>query len=65
MSKWRQHAEKQKSRGGETTPNLTMNLRCVLKRDKTQVIEQLVEYRNSNGMVVTTEWVEIPVIFEE
>nr|DAV86453.1 MAG TPA: hypothetical protein [Caudoviricetes sp.] len=41
-----------------------MNLHLVIHKDGSQRIEQLVEYRNSKGLVVSTEWVEIPVIYE-
>nr|DAD84418.1 MAG TPA: hypothetical protein [Podoviridae sp. ctUS21] len=41
-----------------------MNLHLVIRKDGSQRIEQLVEYRNSKGLVVSTEWVEIPVIYE-
>lgn len=45
-------------------PNPTMNLRLVHRRDGSVSVEQMVEYRNSTGLVVDTEWVAIPVIYE-
>lgn len=66
MSKgWSQFSKKAKEQGAEnTTAHLTMNLRCVVYKGE-HIIEQLVEHRNSNGMVVTTEWVAIPVIYTQ
>lgn len=63
MSKWDQFKKKDED-SSDTTPHLTMNLRCVVGR-KGQTIEQLVEYRNKNSMVVSTEWVEIPTIYQQ
>lgn len=63
MSKWDQFKKKDEE-SSDTTPHLTMNLRCVVGRNG-QTIEQLVEYRNKNSMVVSTEWVEIPTIYQQ
>lgn len=67
MSKWSKFAEKNKaqSQGGDTTPHQTMNLRQVVKSDGSMRIEQLVEHRNQQGLVVEFNWVEIPVIMED
>ena len=66
MSKWRQAAEKNKAQteGGDTTPVLTMNLRQVVYNNGKVRIEQLVEHRNKSNMVVDTEWVMLPIIYE-
>lgn len=67
MSKWRQAAEKNRTQteGGDTTPVLTMNLRQVVNNKGEVRIEQLVEHRNKANMVVNTEWVTLPIIYEE
>lgn len=66
MSKWDKFAKKaRKEQGGETTPHQTMNLRQVIKSDGSMRIEQLTEHRNQQGMIVNTEWVEIPLIMED
>lgn len=65
MSKWGKFAQKAKQeQGGDTTPHQTMNLRQVIKLDGSMRIEQLIEHRNQQGMVVDTEWVEIPRLME-
>lgn len=66
MSKWKQAAEKNKAQteGGDTTPVLTMNLRQVVNNKGEVRIEQLVEHRNKSNMVVNTEWVTLPIIYE-
>lgn len=66
MSNWHSFGKSSdQAKGGETsTPNPTMNLRLVYRKDGGTSIEQLIEYRNSNGLVVDTEWVAIPVIYE-
>ena len=67
MSKWKQAAEKNKAQteGGDTTTVLTMNLRQVVNNKGEVRIEQLVEHRNKSNMVVNTEWVTLPIIYEE
>lgn len=50
--------------GGETTPHLTMNLRQVVTAENKVIIEQMIEYKNEKGMVVSTDWVAIPIIYE-
>lgn len=66
MSDWHKFGKSyNEAKGGETsTPNPTMNLRLVHRKDGSESIEQMVEYRNSTGLVVDTEWVAIPVIYE-
>lgn len=65
MNKWSKATEKaKKEQGADTTPCLTMNLRTVVKISGAIAIEQLIEYRNNNNMVVNTEWVELPTIYE-
>lgn len=66
MNRWSKFASKAKQeQGGDTTPHQTMNLRQVVKADGSMRIEQLIEYRNQQGMVEETEWVEIPLIMEK
>lgn len=61
-SKW---DKLRKDKGGDvTTPHLTMNLRQVVTVENKVTIEQLVEYKNEHGMVVNTDWIAIPVIYE-
>lgn len=62
MSKWSKFSDKQTKE--ELTLHLTMNLRQVIRKDNSIRIEQMVEYRNQQNMVVQTEWVVIPVIME-
>jgi hypothetical protein len=66
VSNWHAFGKKADTNGGSenTTPHPTMNLHLVIRKDGSQRIEQLVEYRSSKGLVVSTEWVEIPVIYE-
>lgn len=67
MSKWQKAAEKSRAsseKSGDLTPHVTMNLRRVVLRDSTFTFEQMVEYRNNSGMVVKTDWVEIPTLYE-
>lgn len=66
MNRWSKFAEKVKQdQSVETEPRLTMNLRVVKKVDGSTTVEQLVEYRNQKGMIVNTEWVEVPTIMEQ
>lgn len=66
MSNWHSFGKSSdQAKGGETsTPNPTMNLRLVYRKDGSVSVEQMVEYRSSTGLVVDTEWVAIPVIYE-
>lgn len=66
MSNWHSFGKSENTDGGSesTTPHPTMNLHVVIRKDGSQRIEQMIEHRNSNGLVVSTEWVEIPVIYE-
>lgn len=66
-SNWHAFGKKANSdNGGKTsTPVTTMNLRCVIHKDGRQVIEQMIEYRDSNGLIAGTDWVAIPVIYEQ
>ena len=48
----------------ETTAVPTMNLRRVVSLDG-NTIEQLIEYRNSKGMLVSSEWVAIPIVYAQ
>lgn len=61
---WNKWTEQQRTQGEDTTPHLTMNIRQVVKGNGDIRIEQLVEHRTAQGMVASTEWVEIPVIIE-
>lgn len=67
MSNWHAFGKKENSANGgkSSTPVTTMNLRCVIRKDGSKVIEQMVEYRDSNGLIVGTDWVAIPVIYEQ
>ena len=49
--------------GGGLSPALTPHLRYVILESGERVLEQMVEYRNDNGLVVGNEWVPIPVIY--
>lgn len=66
MSKWKKAAEKNKAQtvGSDITPVLTMHLRHVVNSNGGFRIEQLVEHRNKSNMVVNTEWVTLPIIYE-
>lgn len=65
VSKWSKFAKHtQDESRGESKPHLTMSLRQVVKMNGTIQIEQLIEHRTQQGMVVQTEWVAIPVIIE-
>jgi len=66
VSNWHSFGKSANTDGGSesTTPHPTMNLHVVIRKDGSQRIEQMIEHRNSNGLVVSTEWVEIPVIYE-
>lgn len=63
MGDWSKFATAGESKE-ETTAFPTMNLRCVVGKSG-QTIEQMVEYRNNKGMVVSTEWVAIPVVYQQ
>lgn len=65
VSKWSKFAKHtQDESRGESKPHLTMSLRQVVKMNGSIQIEQLIEHRTPQGMVVQTEWVAIPVIIE-
>lgn len=64
MSNWSKFRKREDTECGVTTSHLTMNLRQVIRKDGSTSIEQLIEHRNEQGMVVNTEWVAIPVIME-
>lgn len=66
MSNWHSFGKSSEQARGEdtSTPHPTMNLRLVHRKDGSVSVEQMVEYRNSTGLVVDTEWVAIPVIYE-
>lgn len=64
MGKWDRFKKSDKESVGETSPFPTMNLRCVISQNG-QVLEQMIEYRNSKGMVVNSEWVAIPIIYQQ
>lgn len=61
---WGKFAEQQRNQGEDTTPHPTMSIRQVIKESGEIRIEQLIEHRTNQGMVVNTEWVEIPVIIK-
>lgn len=63
---WKEAAQKNKAHSSaqELVQCKTMNLRCVIKLDKSQVIEQMIEYRDKNNSIIDAQWVEIPVIIE-
>lgn len=63
MGKWDKF-KKTRDSVEETTPFPTMNLRCVIGQNG-QTIEQMIEYRNNKGMVVNSEWVAIPIIYQQ
>lgn len=64
MSNWGKFKKSDTDGGGDTTPHQTMNLRQVVRKDGSIQIEQLIEYRNQQGMVVDTHWTTIPIIME-
>jgi hypothetical protein len=64
MGKWDKFRKDNKESVEETTPFPTMNLRCVVSQNG-QTIEQEIQYRNSKGMVVNSEWVAIPIIYQQ
>ena len=67
MSNWHAFGKKDNAGNGgseNTNPHPTMNLHLVIRKDGSQRIEQRIEHRNNKGLVVSTEWVEIPVIYE-
>lgn len=65
MSKWSKFSNTSQSQSEATTPHLTMNLRQVVTQSGANYFEQLVEYRNKDGMVLNTEWVRVPTIYEQ
>lgn len=50
--------------GGGLSPTVTPHLRCVIRESGERVFEQMIEYRNDQGLIVGNEWVVIPVIYE-
>lgn len=62
MGDWSKFATAGESKE-ETTAFPTMNLRYVVSQSG-NFIEQMVEHRNAKGMVVSTEWVAIPVVYK-
>lgn len=64
MSKWSKFSNNSQSQSEATTPHLTMNLRQVVMQSGANYFEQLVEHRNKDGMVLNTEWVRVPTIYE-
>lgn len=62
MADWSKFKNARESRE-ETTVFPTMNLRYVVSQSG-NFIEQMVEHRNAKGMVVSTEWVAIPVVYK-
>lgn len=47
-----------------TTSRVTMSLRMCKRKDGEVVVQQLIEHVDDNGLIVTTEWVEIPTVYE-
>lgn len=65
-SNWHRFGKRaDKITGGGLSPTLTPHLRYVIQESGEQVLEQMIEYRNENGLIVGHDWVAIPVVYKQ